>query len=427
MHFFSFLGTGRYQPCAYLSAHQDAPSPEVTYVQSASALSLSSLSRVTLFCTEQARQTHGEGVLGEFADHDLPSPVLIEVPSRFDKGGMIKLFEVLVEHLKPSSAQDDTEHLLAFDMTHGFRAQPAVALLVLDYLQAVYPQTQVKHLLYGAWEPGQAEAPLVDLSELWQLREWAAGFRDFHRLGSVQRLMELSRQAQSDYFQSPRSKKGIDKPTLGKWVKSLQTFEMHNSLNAIPGLLGDGSSPSSISELLGFAESDWNPISQEVGRFVAPLKEMLKQTLEPMRADRWDSHQGLEAQLAWLTWLNDHGRYQQALTVGREWAITFIQQMLLDHHDEVSRERAEHVLGSLRARDVAQEDALLVVQATQDETGESAFQSACNMMVDKRNSINHAYMPSPNNDRGAPKISQEKIGEAILAFKHAFQRWAASR
>ena len=342
MHLFGFLGMSNYVPCAYLAPWQEEHSPPVTYVQTASALALQErapIEEISILCTVESRDKHARGLRQEFEAYDLEVTRVVEVPSELGRQGVLELFDRLADILPGDSKR------LAFDMTHGFRAQPAVAMLFLNYLQAVDPEVEIAHLLYGAFERGQRQAPLVDLIDLWALRDWGYGFLSFHRTGDTSELHTMTQRAQDDYCRSghvPRVAGHI--PELGSFAGRLKELHHHASLNRVPGLFGeDGLLQAMHNEVA----RDWNPISEEVGRFVAPLREQLREQLEVFLVDEWHSLEGLGAQLRWIDWLRQHGSYQEALTIAREWSITLLARGISGRESPEARANAENLHGEL--------------------------------------------------------------------------------
>ena len=429
-HLFGFLGTGRFDPEAETYTYDrsaytapwasDFTSPAVTFVQTASALAIAregapdtSALKTTIFATEKARELHREALMREFSEHGLAAPEFVAIPSTFDEASIIALFEALSSRLMGDDAR------LSFDMTHGFRAQPAIALLVLDYIQAVNPTCRIEHLLYGAYERGLEQIPLVDLIALWQLRDWAAGFREFHRTGSVARLGELVRERRNDFMRTTRGKEGIP-ASLGNIGGLLESFEEMANINAIPELFGQQGTSGLISKLADAAASPWEALSLDLGRFVRPINEEIERKLAPMRASDWSSTAGLRAQLAWISWLCEHGRYQQALTVAREWATSFVSLLLSARGIDVPRKEADRIFNLLTnpkfLKDATAIDAAIVT-LLRAQTGE--FAAGCGKLVALRNRLNHAWMPEPE-DRDDAKAGNAKPNTVITDVVELF-------
>lgn len=435
-HLFGFLGTGSYDkdtktyfydPRVYTASWADGfTSPLVTFVQTASALAIARQEghedespETTIFATEKASGIHREALTHEFDTHGLAAPTFIEIPSSFDEASIIALFEALSDNLMEDSAR------LSFDMTHGFRAQPAIALLVLDYIQAVNPTCRIEHLLYGAYQPDLTEIPLVDLIGLWQLRDWAAGFREFHRTGSVARLGELVQEQRNNFMRATRGREGV--PTsLGSIGGLLASFEAMANVNAIPELFGHEGAAGIIGELADAASRPWEALSLDLGRFVRPINEEIERELAPMRASDWSSVDGLRAQIAWITWLGGHGRYQQALTVAREWATSFVSLLLAARGVDVPRKEADRIFNLLtNPKFLKNATALDVAVVTSLREQTDGFATGCGKLVALRNRLNHAWMPEAEDrdDARAKKANPEKvIAEVVETFSAELAR-----
>lgn len=416
MHLFGFLGMSNYVPCAYLAPWQEEHSPPVTYVQTASALALQErapIEEISILCTVESRDKHARGLRQEFEAYDLEVTRVVEVPSELGRQGVLELFDRLADILPGDSKR------LAFDMTHGFRAQPAVAMLFLNYLQAVDPEVEIAHLLYGAFERGQRQAPLVDLIDLWALRDWGYGFLSFHRTGDTSKLHTMTQRAQDDYCRSGHVPSGGSYPELGSFAGRLKELHHHASLNRVPGLFGeDGLLQAMHNEVA----RDWNPISEEVGRFVAPLREQLREQLEVFLVDEWHSLEGLGAQLRWIDWLRQHGSYQEALTIAREWSITLLARGISGRESPEARANAEKLHGELASPKKPDEYSPILVRLLKlfgEEFGKDA-----NRITSMRNKINHAFMPLGGDDRTG-KVNpahlleniQDSFGAALAAIR----------
>jgi hypothetical protein len=425
-HLFGFLGTGKYKQCTYTS--EAFTSPRVTFAQTASALTICNESgedpgelNVTIFATKEAEETHGGALVTEFAVHGLIAPDFVTIPSHFDEASVIALFEALSDNLMTDNA------ILSFDLTHGFRAQPAIALLVLDYIQAVNPTCRIEHLLYGAYQDGLDPVPLVDLIGLWQLRDWAAGFREFHRTGSVARLGELVQDQRNNFMRATRGKEGAPS-SLTNFEKQLRRFEKLININAIPSLFGEGDRRGSIDLLVESSNNSWEGLSRQLGRFVDPLRHELEQRLSPMVSNGWSSREGLLAQVEWIEWLERHNRYQQALTVAREWATTFVISILEERgHAVTSRSEADNILNLARtgseqrwSMTEEQEELVRLLEATIPND----FFGVCNQL-ELRNRINHAWMPAPHD--GSPADPEKQNPSRVLTSTASVFRDALGR
>lgn len=328
MHLFAFLGTGRYSACRYELENSESPwvSPSVRYIQTAVALSLGDeLGAVTIFATSQAQETHSASLKAEFADFGLEIPLqFVDVPTGMNSNEMFELFEILNDKIGDSPR-------VVFDITHGFRSQPLMGLMILNYLRATRPQLIIEDIVYGAFdlndyrqndESPELTYPIVSLKPLWELNEWAAAFRTFQQTGDARALTDKANQTHNSHV---KKRLGQDGPIEGRFPKlktyanTLSKWQRQMDLCAIPSLFDEQGKGVTSGYLHQISTEDWDELSDTVGRFMRPLRTMVAETVEPMIADDWFSIDGLEAQLKILEWLKEHGRHQPFLTIAREW------------------------------------------------------------------------------------------------------------
>ncbi len=393
-HLFSFLGLGHkvhgYSPCVYVQeASGWRTDTAVTYVQTASALlHQEQLGAITIFATIEAQDKHADALREELRAHKLTvTPRFVTVPSGFTRADTLALFDAL------RGALSDGPRALIFDMTHGFRAQPAIALMALNYLRSLDPDLTLRDLTYGDFREGHAESELVSLIDLWTLHDWAAAFDIFRETGSVRPLARLANTTHDDYFKRPDRDKRAEAPRLKNLGGKLTTWQIAADANAVPALFGHNAQMAQLVDELG---RDWNPISEDLGRFIAPLRDRMLTTLAPLAsAKHWGDLDGLRAQLGWMRWLAAHGQHQSAYTLMREWLTTLFQHALSLHDN---RDLASwHVSSCMGSRkDATRPDTLNQLIATLDDDRPKARRSLSSIVdkvTERRNNLNHASHP----------------------------------
>ncbi|MBC7239834.1 MAG: TM1812 family CRISPR-associated protein, partial [Chloroflexi bacterium] len=85
------------------------------------------------------------------------------------------------------------------DITHGCRSLPMVVLMAVCFLR-VARRVEVERILYGAYEARDESAspprvPMFDLTQMFDLLEWAVAADRFVRLGDARDLATLLRKA----------------------------------------------------------------------------------------------------------------------------------------------------------------------------------------------------------------------------------------
>lgn len=399
-HLFAFLGTSAYQECYYTQQEQGWRSPPVRYVQVATALRhQAQVTHVTIFATRDARAKHEAGLLDEFKQQ-LPElePHIKEVPEGFDAEQALELFGILSDVLERGPKR------LILDITHGFRAQPALALMALNYLSSTTPELEVEDIVYGAFrfdapkdDQGRTSHELVSLIDVWRLNSWAKAFDQFHQTGAVRPLATLAKQTQDAYMRVHHQAHPDEesKPKLRKLGGALEKWQEGIENNALPYLLGPHGI---ITEVTQNLSTSWNPISERLGRFIQPLKHKMLTRLTPIATSApLDSAESLRAQLGLIRWLHEHGHYQSVYTLLREWLTTLFQYALKNEDRRIADTMVTATQrGSSDGRLSDEHEALRAgfVQAVEPLLNDSLVK-LISPIVERRNSLNHAYHPDP--------------------------------
>lgn len=340
MKLYSFLGTSKYEPCRYISEDSARPfrSPSVRFVQTASALQIGeALQSTIIFGTQFAFKKNRDLLDEEFKSNGLPSPTFVLVPDGQNQKEIYKLFESLNKYI-------DQEVPAVFDITHGYRSQPVLGILVLNYLESLSETFQVADLLYGAFGKAgrnddgtpDTEYPLVSLMPLWELNKWAAGFHIFEKTGDAKVLSEYAGRAHDEHMKH-HSYNPNQRPRLQSFASTLLGWQQNMDLCAIPQLYGRGKGERHLLSLERQLDQEWNDLTNQMGRFVKPLRQKVDEIVRPMFSERWDSIEGLQAQLHMMKWMHQYGRYQPFLTIAREWLSTLVAIAIDKDADDISK------------------------------------------------------------------------------------------
>lgn len=423
MDLFAFLGTSPYSKCRYSSDPEDPSqtSPSVIFVQTAVALSLGEeLENVTIFATSRALETHKNNFIQEFTEHDLPAPKFVLSPPGMTSQEMIALFEILNDEIKDSRS-------VVFDITHGYRSQPVLGLLILNYLRAVHPELEVVDIVYGAFNSSKYDVeaehpppifPVISLKSLWELNEWASAFHTFNVTGDVRPLAQKATQSQTSHMKK-LGRKPPEHPMVRNFAAAIEKWQNQLDICAVP-MLFDPRFKGSITtkELQQNVENPWNELSAEIGRFVQPLKEKVAQTIEPMIADDWNSIEGLRAQIAIMRWMQEHKRYQPLLTMAREWLTVFMSLAL-----KLDISQSDDLVGAYTAFSLGKyiplkesEDLTPQLQYL-SETFDPELRALCDGVTFTRNRVNHCWLErSTSSDLERPTdINPTKQVETVVA------------
>lgn len=327
MKLYAFLGTSNYSNCKYVFEKNGtrSTSPSVAFVQTAVALEMGeALKGMTIFATKEAQEKHEKALCEEFRKHRLAEPTVVLAPAGHNQREIYELFDTLKEHIDATSP-------VVFDITHGYRSQPILGVMILNYLQSLSSDFELHDLVYGAFDHSHyftpetkdrenSEYPIVSLMPLWELNAWSAAFHTFEKTGDAILLTEYAERTQNQEMKALGGPPP-ERPSLKSFSSALKEWQQHIELCAIPQIYAEKRYFDTLQRQL---DTDWNDFTHELGRFVEPLRARVKEVVEPMYTDRWDSVDGLRAQLEIMRWMAKYERYQPFLTMASEWLHTLI-------------------------------------------------------------------------------------------------------
>lgn len=286
------LGAGQYEEATYI--WQDHP-PVRTKLVSAALQAWLPGAEVKVLLTPLARERNSELLSQLLRDHT-PLPI---ANGESDADNW-QLFQVIAEAI-PEGAE------VVFDITHGFRSLPVIALLALSYLRVV-KRVQLRGVVYGAWQPGRpadSPTPVFDLTPFVALLDWAQAAGRFQDTGDAslfKPLLSMNRAA-----------------TYNGVARQLETLSLNlfsNRGTDIP------EQAQKLTRMLEHARSGQLEVHQQPFGLVL---ERLEDQIRPLGAPAGDDRLTLQAQHALIHWYADRGHFPQALSLAREWLISVRQ------------------------------------------------------------------------------------------------------
>ncbi|MGQ9902168.1 MAG: TIGR02221 family CRISPR-associated protein, partial [Fimbriimonadales bacterium] len=232
---------------------------------------------------------------------------------------------------KISDAVDEGEEIV-FDITHGFRSLPMVALLTIAYLKQV-KNVSLRHMLYGFREtPNSKDVLVFELTPFADLLDWIAAAKMFIETGSAASLGQLAKEAQQAAYGGKRVSNAKHPKLLHKFGKVLE--RVSNSLLSVR--------VPRLSESIKALITIQNHVHCEVAAWAPPLSLMLdkiRATYVPF------SENSLRAQAKLIRWYADHNHVVQAMTLAREWIVSYyLAQENKDWKNQNARRRMENEL-----------------------------------------------------------------------------------
>lgn len=210
----SFLGTNDYEPCNYTLS--DMPKVNnVRFVQEAGICwycqNWCPDDAIYIFTTEESHQKNWlndghsregktlqrEGLRDRISSLALKAQVQEKrIPSGKNEQEIWEIFELVYEQLLPADE-------VFFDITHGFRSLPLLALVIVNFAK-VTKNIQVKAIGYGAMEvlghiseikampPDQRNIPVFDLLAFDRLLDWSTAIDRFVVAGDPVLVKQLT-------------------------------------------------------------------------------------------------------------------------------------------------------------------------------------------------------------------------------------------
>lgn len=393
----AFLGTTDYKPTVYWT---DDFELKTKFVQIASAARIEGLSRLTILATKKARETHETGFREEWerlprkAEWAGVELIFQTVPDGHNFEEAVGIFKEIAEKLDEYSE-------VYFDITHGFRSQPLIGLLALQYLEAQRKDLVIKDVSYGVYVPGEPNHPdngrLVSLADFLTIKDWAYGTRVFRDTGSVRVLTGLAKDTHD-----AAARTGL-RPKLKYVADSLEKWSNYVESAAVEGVV---TYSNAVLERIQALRED--EVGMAIGPFFAPLLDEINNLVGPLEASEATSESGLAAQLKLLEWVVDTGRYQLALVIAREWMVSLVYNEM-NATGELPAEQELGEDGRRKSPRKFAEDKLNKAQKESDPRSK-----AWSGLADARNKFSHAWM--------GHDLSKNPLGEARKILDNAIHQ-----
>jgi CRISPR-associated DxTHG motif protein len=326
MKLITFLGITDYEEVEYRWHDLSKPTK---FVQEALVRWLQPETTCVLL-TKEARKKHW-GDLCQRLQRHTQTVEGINIP---DGKSEEELWEIFAAISKAVQEGDE----IVFDITHGFRSLPMIALLTIAYLKQV-KGVKVQHVVYGVYEKGKHEAPILGLTPFANLLDWLAAAKMFTATGDSSELGQLIQEIQNDAYRN-REAYGENLPrALKNFGAALAEVSHDLLLTRVPNL------PKSVSNLI----EKQKQASAEVSQWAPPLRLLLDKIAAAYAPFQDDS---LPTQAKLIRWYLNHNHIVQAMTLAREWVVSYhLHKEGRDWRSRKEREQMEKRLGESLQQD----------------------------------------------------------------------------
>jgi CRISPR-associated Csx2 family protein len=266
----------------------------------------------------------------------------IHIPNGKNEQELWQIFQAITDQIK---ADDE----IWFDITSSFRSLPFVVFLVVAFLRQVQ-NVSVKRVLYGAYEKDATVTPILDLTEFVQMLDWMNAANRFTQQGDGDQLANLIEKSQ------PPSADLRDNQNLQNAKNSLTSARKGIEQVSLAMRLNQ---PFSLAEQASKLDNVLQRARPALAEWATPFPILLDQVLDeykPFARVASDTPVDIfTRQLHLITWYKEKNRPLQAVTLAREWIVSWVGVLrepsvqLNDLRDKQYREHLEIALNNAKA------------------------------------------------------------------------------
>ena len=398
MKLLTFLGTSRYSTTTYTWENEEHECP---YAPAATAHFLNP-DETIVFLTEGAQKE----VLSKFKK-ELPAGMAVREVSIPIGETEEELWQIFAKISDVVNVNDE----VAFDITHGFRFFPLLGLLAAAFFRSGL-SVKLQGVFYGVYSHERPErTPILDISPMLRLLDWAEAAARFNRTGDSGYLASLLNDEKSKLaktFQGDQEKLstlcGIN--NLGgalsnisqslRLIRPVQTMEQVASL---PTYINKAKAPL---------------VESEGTKPFVMLLESIEKTYQSLGLEdpknTENSPEILATERNMIAWYLEKKQWVQAVSLAREWLVSWVMYHLNVRHFNVLEER--HRVSALINTEAA---SFLSAKKNQREFVPLSLRPVPQVetvlglwkaLTDDRNDIDHA---GKREDPGKPKVLIKNI------------------
>ncbi|MCS6775372.1 MAG: TIGR02221 family CRISPR-associated protein [Chloroherpetonaceae bacterium] len=337
------------------------------------------------------------------------------VPEGASEAELWQMFDLVTGCFEPGDR-------VIFDLTHGFRSLPVIALIAVAFLR-VACDVRVEGLVYGAFEardPETGVAPLYDLLPIVTLLDWTTATDQFLKTGDAGDLSVLLREVQGRWY---RERSGVARSELPQHLNRLS--DALEGVSAARALVR----PLEATRALGALRGVLAEAAQEFDRWAPPFRLLLERVRQDCAAvallEGAEPAEQVRAHRELIRWYLERRHYLHAALLAREWVVSVIALHAGgDWTDHAVREEVERALNAQARWEQGkefQEAALRERVAALPEVQRETALRLWNRVGQLRNDLAHCGMRAEK--VAAKKLANnlEGLREHLDAVAQAFQ------
>ncbi len=383
----TFLGTGDYKETTYIK-HDDESQTITTNLFPIAVAELYKPDKIIAFTTGRVVETK-ENDLEKLRNKYDDKFTTQNIPNGNSPTELWEIFNNCINVFKDDEYNSEVEIVL--DITHAFRSIPLLIFIVAAYLRQV-KNIKLKHIIYGAFEARNSEkneTPIFDLTPFVELLDWMNAVNVFQNYGDARSIASLN--------VDPGMKAALN--SLSDALLTNRTLEAQEAAMTFNREAQEAA--------MTFNDVPSDDTQQPPFQM---LVDQLKQSYQSMAVNNPSDNpkNSLKAQFQQIKWYMDNQHYLQAITLMREWLISYKCQQDNNGHwlSSEKRSRVESGLGKRTQQQNSQIATQLAPLATDNKVIE-----LWNKCFAIRNDFAHCGM------RNNPKKAEEAISEIKELFK----------
>ena len=320
----------------------------------------------------------------------------VTIPEGENENQLWEIFNTVVSKI------EDGDRVL-FDITHGFRSLPFLTFLALAYVRNVKREVKIERVVYGAYEAVERDnpyKPVFDLTPFIGLLDWMGAVAVFQQTGNAQPIAKLVEDAQNRPY---KLRSSSDLPLSGNLPTQLKS--MGSGLENLSAALLTNRSLETQTTAANLV-TQLDEAKQEVDEWAQPfgvLFNQIQNTYQPLALqepkDPMKRRESLIGQHQQIKWYIQNQQYLQAITLAREWLISYncykLNKDWIKDREEVEEMMGEWGQAKQEGRDLPD------VPISGVKYGQESMQ-LFNDLHDLRNDLAHCGMrPDPRRARRA--------------------------
>lgn len=341
---------------------------------------------------------------------DKTEVIPITIPEGENENQLWQIFNTIVSEIQ------DGDRVL-FDITHGFRSLPFLTFLALAYVRNVREDVEIERVVYGAYEAVERDnpcKPVFDLTPFIGLLDWIGAVSVFQQTGNAQPIANLVKGAQDrpHKLRLPGNLP-IHLKSMGSGLENLSDALLTNRILE---------TQTAAAELI----TQLDKTKQEIDEWAQPfgvLLDQIQSTYQPLALqkprDPMKRPQSLIGQYQQIRWYIQNHQYLQAITLAREWLISWSCYQL--NKDWISERReVEEMMGEWGRAKREKRD-LPDLPISNVKHGAKSIE-LFNDLHDLRNDLAHCGMRSDPRRANRAITQVKNIAEGLNDFIRDIQR-----